>query len=155
MGAKKVAFYFAFTQSYFAFLIFPAAFGFSSWVLLGHFSPIYAVVNGLWCVTFVEYWKRQELDLGVRWGVKGVSAIQERRKDFKYEKEVKDPVTGETLQVFPATKRLGRQLLQVPFAITACLALGTLIATCFGIEIFLSEVYDGPLKSVLVSNRPA
>lgn len=133
------------------FLIFPAAFGFSSWILLGHFSPIYAFVNGLWSVIFVEYWKRQELDLGVRWGVRGVSQLHQKRREFKYEKEITDPVTGEFIQVFPATKRLSRQLLQVPFAILASLALGTLIATCFGIEIFLSEVYNGPLKGVLVS----
>lgn len=147
---EKIAYYFAFTQSYFAFLLFPAAFGFSSWVLLGHFSGVYAVVNGLWAVTFVEYWKRQEVDLGVRWGVKGVGAIQEKRREFQHEKEVKDPVTGEIVQVFPATKRLGRQLLQLPFAILASLSLGTIIATCFGIEIFLSEVYNGPFKSYLV-----
>lgn len=148
---EKVAFYFAFTQSYFAFLIFPATFGFSCWVLLGHFSLVYAVINSLWCITFVEYWKRQEVDLGVRWGVKGVSAIQEPRREFKHEKEAKDPITGETVQVFPATKRLTRQLLLVPYAVLASLALGTIIATCFGIEIFLSEIYNGPFKSILVS----
>jgi anoctamin-10 len=130
----------------------PAGFGLAAWALLGNFSPIYAVFNGLWCVTFIEYWKRQELDLGVRWGVRGVSAIQKKRRDFTHEKEVKDPVTGETVQVFPATKRLSRQLLSIPFALLAILALGTLIATCFGIEIFLSEVYNGPFKSVLVSH---
>ncbi|KAL9130230.1 MAG: hypothetical protein Q9217_001523 [Psora testacea] len=147
---EKVAYYFAFTQSYFSFLLFPAAFGFSCWVLLGHFSSIYAIVNGLWCVIFIEYWKRQELDLGFRWGVKGVSTIQEKRREFQHEKETKDPVTGETVQIFPATKRLQRQLLQIPFAVLASLALGTVIATCFGIEIFLSEVYNGPFKNILV-----
>lgn len=120
-------------------------------MLLNSFSPIYAIVNSLWCVTFIEYWRRQELDLGVRWGVKGVSAIHEKRREHQHEKEVRDPITGETVLIFPATKRLGRQLLQVPFALLASIALGTLIATCFGIEIFLSEIYDGPLKSVLVS----
>ena len=150
---EKVAYYFAFTQSYFSFLLFPAAFGFSCWVLLGHFSPIYAAVNGLWTVVFVEYWKRQEIDLSIRWGVKGVSAIQEKRRDFKYEKEIKDPITGETVQIFPAASRLRRQLLQVPFALTAAFVLGTIIATCFGIEIFLSEIYSGPFKSVLVGQR--
>jgi hypothetical protein len=60
-------------------------------------------------------------------------------------------VTGETIGVFPAMKRLWRQLLQIPFALTAVLALGTLIATCFAIEIFISEVYSGPFKSYLVS----
>ncbi|KAL9102088.1 MAG: hypothetical protein Q9163_002737 [Psora crenata] len=147
---EKVAFYFAFTQSYFSFLAFPAVFGFSCWVLLGYFSSIYAIVNGLWCIVFLEYWKRQELDLGVRWGVRGVSAIQEKRREFQHEKEIRDPITGETVQIFPATKRLGRQLLQIPFALGASLVLGTVIATCFGIEIFLSEVYNGPFKSILV-----
>ena len=58
-------------------------------------------------------------------------------------------MTGETIQIFPATKRLQRQLLQVPFALLAMLALGTIIATCFGIEVFISEIYGGPLKSIL------
>lgn len=54
------------------------------------------------------------------------------------------------MQIFPATERLKRQLLQVPFAIAAATVLGAMITTCFGIEIFISEVYNGPLKSVLV-----
>lgn len=45
-----------------------------------------------------------------------------------------------------------RQLLQIPFVLTAALALGTVIATCFGIEIFISEIYNGPFKSMLVSS---
>ncbi|KAI9836108.1 MAG: hypothetical protein M1819_001724 [Sarea resinae] len=146
---EKVAYYFAFLQTYFRFLIFPALIGFSSWVLLGHYSPVYAIINGLWGVVFVEYWKRQEVDLGVRWEVRGVSAVQTTRQDFKPEKEAKDPVTGEVVPTYPATKRLARQLLQIPFALVAALALGTIIATCFAIEIFISEIYNGPLKSYL------
>jgi anoctamin-10 len=130
-------------------MMFPAAFGFSCWILLPQFSAIYAIVNGLWCVVFVEWWKRQEFELAFRWGVRGVSAIEDKRREFQYEKEVHDPITGETTRYFPATKRLYRQLLQVPFALVASIALGSLIAICFGIEIFISEVYNGPLKSVL------
>jgi anoctamin-10 len=148
---EKVAFYFAFTQSYFAFLLFPAAFGASAWLLLGNFSPIYAIVCSLWCIIFVEYWKHQEVDLAVRWGVRNVSHIEHKRKEFRHEFETTDPITGEKIQVFPATTRLQRQLLQLPFAVACVLILGSLIATCFGIEIFISEVYDGPLKSILVS----
>ncbi|KAF2712610.1 DUF590-domain-containing protein [Pleomassaria siparia CBS 279.74] len=147
---EKIAFYFAFTQSYFAFLIFPAAFGFSAWFLLGHFSPIYGIVSAVWCTVFTEYWKHQEVDLGVRWGVRGVSKIEAKRKDFKHEKQITDPVTGETVSIFPAIKRLQRQLWQIPFALGAAILLGALIATCFGIEVFISEVYNGPFKSGLV-----
>lgn len=147
---EKVALYFAFTQSYFTFLAFPAAIGFFAWAVLGYFSMIYAIAASLWCVVFVEYWKHQEEDLAVRWGVRGVGNIDNRRPDFEPASEISDPVTGEKLLVFPATERLKRQVLQVPFAMAAVLVLGSLIATCFGIEIFLSEVYDGPFKSYLV-----
>jgi anoctamin-10 len=148
---EKIGFYFAFLQSYFMFLIFPAIFGFSCWVLLGQYSPIYAVVSCLWCVVFIEYWKKQEIDLAVQWGVRGVSQIQQRRPQFKHESVIQDPITGEEVKIYSPLKRLGRQLLQVPFAIAATVILGSLIATCFGIEIFISEVYDGPFKTYLVS----
>ena len=150
---EKIAFYFSFLQSYFLFLTFPAIFGFCCWVLLGKYSPIYAIVNGLWCIIFTEYWKKQETDLAVQWGVRGVSKIQRQRAAFKYDREVKDPVTGEQIKVFSPVKRLARQLLQVPFAIAASLALGSLIAGCFAIEIFISEVYSGPFKNYLVSYK--
>lgn len=102
---------------------------------------------------FVEYWKHQEYDLAVRWGVKGVSAIETKRHSFVHEKEKTDPVTGEKVQIFPAPKRFQRQLLQIPFGIAAVLVLGALIGTSFGIEIFMTEIYNGPMKSILVSEE--
>jgi anoctamin-10 len=105
----------------------------------------------LWCTIFTEYWKHQEKDLSVRWGVKGVSNIEVKQKDFTPEKTITDPVTGEQVGFFPASKRFQRQLLQIPFALIAACSLGAVIATCFAIEVFISEVYGGPLKSVLVS----
>lgn len=127
-------------------------FGFSCWVLLGPFSPAYAIVNSLWCVIFVEYWRRQEVDFSLRWQVKGVSVLETRRREFQPEKEVRDEATGQMRPNFPWTKRLLRQLLQVPFALVAALSLGAIIATCFAIEIFISEIYKGPFKSYLVSS---
>ncbi|RDI88360.1 hypothetical protein Vi05172_g1080 [Venturia inaequalis] len=147
---EKIAFYFAFTQSYFAFLTFPAAAGLGAWAVLGHYSPVYAMISTLWCIVFTEYWKHQEVDLAVRWGVRGVSKMEVKRKEFQHEKQITDPVTGEQVAMFSATKRLQRQLLQVPFALGAATILGSLIATCFGIEVFISEIYHGPLKWLLV-----
>jgi anoctamin-10 len=104
----------------------------------------------LWCIVFTEYWKHQETDLAVRWGVRNVSKIESRRREFNHDKVITDPVTGEQVRAFSNTKRLQRQLLQVPFALGVASVLGSLIATCFGIEVFISEVYDGPLKWILV-----
>lgn len=147
---EKIGFYFAFLQSYFMFLVFPAAFGFGAWVLLGHYSPIYAIINCLWSVVFIEYWKKQEVDLAIQWGVRSVSKIQHKRPAFKHDSIVKDPITGEDLKLYSPIKRLARQVLQVPFAIGAAIALGSLIAGCFAIEIFISEVYSGSGKAYLV-----
>ncbi|KAL9055434.1 MAG: hypothetical protein Q9162_003532 [Coniocarpon cinnabarinum] len=147
---EKVAFYFAFTQFYFTTLIGIAAFGASAYFLLGFFSPIYAIVNAVVCLVFVEWWRHQEYDLAVRWGVRGVTAIENKRHDFRPEKVFTDPATGEKIAFFPSGKRLTRQLLQVPFALLAAAALGALIAFAFSIEIFMSEIYSGPGQSILV-----
>jgi anoctamin-10 len=151
---EKIAFYFAFLQSYFTFLLFPAAFGFGAWLVLGQYSWFYAMVNSLWSVIFFEYWKKKEVDLAVQWGVRGVSRIQHPRPEYKWDHEAEDPVTGEPIKVYSTQKRLQTQLLQVPFALTCALILGALYVSCFSIEIFLSEVYNGPFKSYLVRLPP-
>lgn len=130
--------------------MFPAAFGASVWLLLGNFSPVYMVGIGMWSVIFVEYWKRQETELSVRWGVKNVGTLEAKRREFRPEQVHKDPITGEEMALFPAKKRLQRQLLQIPLAFVSAIALGLVICTCYAIEVFISEVYTGPLKSILV-----
>ncbi|KAF7535859.1 hypothetical protein G7054_g5015 [Neopestalotiopsis clavispora] len=146
---EKIAFYFAFLQSYFSFLVFPAAFGFAAWLILGQYSWFYALVNSLWSVIFFEYWKKKEVDLAVQWGVRGVSRIQHPRSSYKWDHEAVDPITKEPVKVYSARKRLQTQLLQVPFALVCLLILGALYVFCFSIEIFLGEIYNGPLKAYL------
>lgn len=147
---EKVAFYFAFLQSYLSFLIIAAAIGAGAFFLLPAYSLTFAITNCLWSVIFVEYWKRQEVDLAVRWGVRNVSSLQNRRAQFKHHKEIEDPITGEVVKFFPAWHRLARQALQIPFALGASCLLSALYACVFAIEIFLTEVYNGPFKAVLV-----
>lgn len=147
---ESVAFYFAFMQSYFAFLIFPAAFGFGAWLILGRYSWFYAFVNSLWSIVFFEWWKKKEVDLAVQWGVRGVSRIQRPRTQFKWDHEAADPVTGEAVKVYSPVERLKTQLLQIPFALGCLAILGALYVFCFSIEIFLGEIYNGPFKSYLV-----
>lgn len=146
---ERVAFYFAFMQSYFSFLLFPALFGFFAWLAIGQFSWVYATVNCLWSVVFFEYWKKREVDLAVQWGVRGVSQIQMPRPQFRFERESKDPVTGETVKVYSPFRRLSYQLLQAPFALACVAVLGSLIGLCFSIEIFMTEIYGGPFKQYL------
>ncbi|KAF7715478.1 Uncharacterized protein PECH_007093 [Penicillium ucsense] len=146
---EKVAFYFAFIHCYSLFLMFPAALGIFVWWFLGPYSIVNAVLLCAWCVVFVEFWKLREFDLSVRWKVDGVGQLKVNRAQYRWEKEVKDPVSGEVKHIFPAWKQIMRQFLLLPFASVASLALGTLIVATFASEVFISEVYNGPLKSYL------
>ncbi|KAG5656493.1 hypothetical protein KAF25_000080 [Fusarium avenaceum] len=146
---ESVAFYFAFLRSYFRFLVIPSGFGFVAWLLLGQFSFLYSLLCGLWSVVFLEYWKKQEVDLAVQWGVRGVSSIQQARPEFEWDREAEDPVTGEVVKVYEPMKRVKTQLLQIPFALACVIALGALIVTCNSLEVFINEVYNGPGKQYL------
>ncbi|KKA28926.1 hypothetical protein TD95_002486 [Thielaviopsis punctulata] len=146
---EGVAYYFEFIQTYFRFLIAPAALGLGAWLLLGQFSWIYAAACSVWSVVFFEYWKQKEVDLAVRWGTRGVSLIQSDRAEFVFDREDIDPVTGELVKVYPPLKRFGTQLLQIPFALACVVVLGGLIVMCNSLEIFINEVYDGPFKQYL------
>ncbi|KAJ1331747.1 hypothetical protein MN608_05209 [Microdochium nivale] len=147
---EKVAFYFAFLQSYFNFLVALAGFGFASWLILGRYSFLYAVVNSIWTLVFFEWWKQKEVDLAVQWGVRGVHKIQHPRSDFKWDHETADPVTGEAVKVYSPINRFKTQLLQIPFAAGCLVILGAVYLFCLSVEIFISQIYDGPFKTYLV-----
>ncbi|QKX62692.1 uncharacterized protein TRUGW13939_09853 [Talaromyces rugulosus] len=146
---EKVAFYFAFTQSYSAFLTFPAVLGVLCWLYYGSYSIAFALVNCIWSVVFVEYWKLKETDLSIRWGVKGVGVLKATRMEFVWDKEVIDPLTGELRKVFSSRKQVLRQMLQIPFGILAGVVLGLLVVATFAMEVLISEMYQGPFKTYL------
>ncbi|KAL3457106.1 calcium-activated chloride channel-domain-containing protein [Aspergillus heterothallicus] len=146
---EKVAFYFAFIQSYSSFLVFPAGWGVVSWWHWGSYSIPFALGNCLWAIVFVEYWKIRETDLALRWQVNGVGVLKVTRAKYVWEKEIRDPNTGEIVQYFSPYRQFLRQLLLVPFASVASLALGGLIVVTFVLEVFISEVYTGSLKGYL------
>ncbi|KAF4493812.1 IST2 [Fusarium agapanthi] len=130
LHGSKVAFYFAFIQAYLLFLTFPAITGVIAWLWLPRYSLAYGILTSVWCTVFLEYWKIQEIDLSLRWNVKGVQHVKVNRPQFRWKKVV-------------------RQLLQIPFLIVAFLALGVTIIAVFTIEILISETYAGPYKDYL------
>ncbi|KAI1004463.1 hypothetical protein K3495_g3748 [Podosphaera aphanis] len=147
---EKIAFYFAFLQTYFLFLAFPAGFGLFAWLFLDSYSPTYAIVNGLWSIFFLEYWKRKQQDLAVHWEVQDIHFIQKQRAEFKLRGISNHPATAEHALSFSILNRFCWQLPQVLFTVVAVVATGSLISICFSIEIFLSEVYSGPFKKYLI-----
>lgn len=98
----------------------------------------------------MEYWKLQEIDLGLRWDVRGVGTLKVNRPTFKHEETITDAVTGEIKHYFPKWKQVARQTLQVPFMLISFITLGALIVMVFAVEVLISEVYEGPFKFYLV-----
>lgn len=107
-------------------------------------------MTSLWCIVFLEYWKLKEVDLSLRWSVKGVGSLKVNRANFKYDQEVIDPITKERHQHYSHWKQVARHFSQIPFAFLAMAGLGSLVSIVFVIEIFISEVYNGPFKFYLV-----
>lgn len=151
---SKVAFYFAFLQTYFQFLIFPCVAGVFARLVLPQYSLLFALIIGVWCTVFLEYWKIQETDLSIRWNVRGVGNLKVNRPQYQYERTITD-AAGRTRHYFPRWKRIARQLLVVPFVLISTVFLGALIGVVFAIETFISEAYDGPYKFYLVSCIPS
>lgn len=146
----KVAFYFAFIQAYFLSLAFPCIAGVWAWAFLPKYSLVFALVIGMWCTAFLEYWKIREIDLAIRWNVRGVSKLKKNRPQFYWEKEVVD-AAGRVRHIFPAWKRIIRQLAVVPFLIISTAFLVLVISSMFLIETLINEGYTGPYDYYLAS----
>ncbi|KAL5116585.1 hypothetical protein ACEQ8H_005463 [Pleosporales sp. CAS-2024a] len=148
LWGTKIAFYFAFIQTYFRSLAFPCAAGIFAWAFLSKYSLLFAIIIGIWCTVFLEYWKIKQTDLAIRWKVRGVENLKVNRPQFRYDKEIVD-AAGRIRHIFPRWKRLLRQLIVIPFVLVSTALLGILIALVFVIETYINEAYDGPYKFYL------
>ncbi|KAJ1786610.1 hypothetical protein LPJ59_005897, partial [Coemansia sp. RSA 2399] len=147
---EEVAMYFAFLQSYFLWLALPAAAGLAWWIAGWGFSWQFGVLLVLWSVLFTETWARREADIATYWGVHGVErAASLRRPDFRPDRHVADPATGEMVPMFSNGKRWLRRLLGVPVVLALALVMALLVSLIFALQTFLDEYYDGPFHTAL------
>lgn len=133
------------------FLTFPSITGVITWLFLPKYSLAYAILTSVWCTVFLEYWKLREVDLSIRWNVRGVNKAKVNRPEFRYERVIVDEI-GRTTHYFPKWKQIARQLLQIPFIIVAAAALGAIICCVFAVEVLISEAYEGPYQLYLVGH---
>ncbi|CCG83001.1 Putative uncharacterized protein [Taphrina deformans PYCC 5710] len=118
----RVALYFAFLQFYLISLAIPATMGLLAFFFLPEYSLLYSLGISIWAT---------------------------RRAAFVGSKTSKDPVTGQAVPVFNPMSRLSREVLTIPFGILAGAILAVVLTAIFSVEVFIGEVYDGPLKSIL------
>ncbi|KAK3295254.1 calcium-activated chloride channel-domain-containing protein [Chaetomium fimeti] len=99
-----------------------------------------------------KYWKIQQIDLSIRWDVKGVGTVKVNRPQFRWERIVVDS-TGRKRHYVSKRKQVLRQLLQIPVMAAATLVLGIIILGVFALETLVSEGYDGPYKNIIINGH--
>lgn len=152
----KVAMYFGFLQFYFRWSLVPTLIGLGTHVILGNYSPLFAILNSLWGIVFIEGWRRRQEQLAIRWKNKGCSSANSsnlnirRRLSFRPDRHITDPVTGADRPYYPWVKRELKRLSFIPIALLVGAALVAFQAVVFVIEIFMGQIYNGPFKDVLI-----
>ncbi|CAO3647803.1 unnamed protein product [Cunninghamella blakesleeana] len=147
---EKIAFYFAFVQSYLLWLSFPTILGI--FVYFTHSNTLsiwYSIAMLGWGITFIEMWKRKQTELAIAWEVRNCSKHEKRRADFKGDTTVADQVTGEEMPFVPAWKIIYRRVLSLPGVAIGAVLLFIIVALVFMLQLFLHEYYTGPFHQIL------
>ena len=133
----SLAYYFAFLASYTHFLIVPAVLGIFAHFFLPPYSPIYSILLFLWSIIFVEWWRVHERILGLRFGTRGSFKVEKRRPQYK-----------SSINWWAQELRI---LATIPIILLWAGILATLLTSIFVFEAFITRLYQGPGKQVVVS----
>ncbi|CAM9119005.1 unnamed protein product, partial [Hapterophycus canaliculatus] len=109
----ETAFYFAWMNFYFRWLLIPGIAGLVVTAFVGRetdnyrWTPLYALIIMLWAALFQKYWKRTCAEWSWKFGTALVSEEEMLRPEFVGKERI-SPVTGEKERYYPTRKRLMR-----------------------------------------------
>lgn len=143
---SEVALYFEFLKFYIGALVFLAIFGIMASVKSKQYSMTFAFVNLAWTVAVLLFWRRRERFLTNSWGLQNSHLVEE------YEAELAQTDKSSSSHAAKTKRdgvRIAKQLAFVPVALVFAAVLLSYQLSCFILEIFLTEIYDGPGKMFL------
>lgn len=111
--------------------------GVIAWLHLSPSPIIYGSLLSIWSAVFVEYWKIREADLSLRWGVKGVQRIKQNQMHHH---------EGQAIRSSIPRNQILTQMMLLPIALVAGVALASLVCATLAGETFLSQMFHGPLQ---------
>lgn len=139
----QIALYFEFLKFYIGGLAVLSIFGIVAHVKSKNYSLTYSFVNLIWGTLFLLLWKRRERYLVNFWGVQNVHRVDKYNADLT-------TLNAKTSSYKHRDGNEGKRFVrQVAFAPVALAFVGVLVSyqlSCFVLEIFLTEIYDGPGK---------
>ncbi|KAF7580150.1 putative increased sodium tolerance protein [Clavispora lusitaniae] len=145
----EVALYFEFLKHYIYGLAVLSVFGIIAFFRSKNYSLTFSFINMLWGTVFMIYWKRRERYVVNFWGVQNSHNVDKNDAELTAlnEKSVDKSTLKERRK--RDSVKFAKQLAFIPVALVFVAILVTYQLSCFVLEIFLSEIYDGPGKSLL------
>lgn len=124
---SKVAFYFSFLKTYLNWLLFPATIGLLNFSVFGNtkYSNVYSVILIVWSILFFHCWTKKQANYSNLWRINNTI------------------VNNNTASV------IAKKLMFIPIASMFIVVLVIYQLFCFSVEMFINELYVGPLKPVL------
>lgn len=146
----QVALYFEFLKYYTTWLVFLVVVGITLYLKLGKiFLLLYSFINLVWGVFFIGFWERRQRYLANCWGVQNSHLVDEHNAELAQINKLFESKSSYLHKDNSDAYRFIRQMLFIPVAAIFAAVLVLYQLLCFTIEIFLTDVYDGPGKSFL------
>lgn len=146
----QIALYFEFFKHYIYWLFGLSVLGvFQYFKKTGTYSLSYTFINLLWGTLFLAFWHRKQQYLVNLWGVQNSHLVEEHSLELAEINEKYEAQSGYLHKNNAEGFRFVKQLLFIPIALGFAAVLISYQLGCFFIEIFLTDLYDGPGKSYL------
>ncbi|KAI5958081.1 hypothetical protein KGF57_002889 [Candida theae] len=146
----QIALYFEFFKHYIYWLVGLSVLGVLQFFKKkGAYSLGYTFVNLLWGTFFLAFWHRKQQYLVNLWGVQNSHLVEEHSLELAEINDKFEPQSSYLHKSNTEGFRFVKQLLFIPIALGFAAVLISYQLGCFFIEIFLTDLYDGPGKSYL------
>lgn len=144
-----IALYFEFLKHYIGYLFLLSIMGTIAFIKSKQYSMSYTFVNLVGGILFILSWKRRERYLASTWGVQNSHKLVQHNAELAaLNKNFEVKSTYKHLERKDGSRFI-KQWAFVPVALAFVAILFTFQMLCFALEIFMSEIYDGPLKVFL------
>ncbi|RCK64020.1 hypothetical protein Cantr_10364 [Candida viswanathii] len=146
----QIALYFEFIKHYTFWLVLLSILGLFSYVRQNQrFLLAYSITNLIWGALFLCSWHRRQQHLVNAWGVQNCHLIEDRNTELAQVNEKYEEKSSYFHSNNADGIRFFKQLAFIPIALVFTAVLVSYQLACFCIEIFLTDIYNGPGKSLL------
>lgn len=146
----QIALYFEFIKHYTFWLVLLSILGLFSYVRQNQrFLLAYSITNLIWGALFLSSWHRREQHLVNAWGVQNCHLIDDHNTELAQVNEKYEEKSTYFHSNNSDGIRFFKQLAFIPIALAFTAILVSYQLACFCIEIFLTDIYNGPGKSLL------